>query len=409
MSLEKRWIRMILPFAVFAAMAFFIPFTVSVNAAPDISAQIAVVMDFHTGEILYERNMERRHVPASTTKSMTAFITYQEMEAGNLSFDTRIRVSSGAAAFSSDRRQQGSFVPLPAGEYITVEVLLQLLLLPSANAAAVVLAEHISGTEAAFVERMNEVAAELGMYSSFTNSHGALPHHTNAYSMAVLVREFISRYPDILRITAMTHMSFNGTRYNNTNFLLTTVPFAGTDGFKTGTLRQAGWNHSVTAERDGRRIIAVVMNAPDNTARHADARTLLQYGFDELIRRETERAERVRIFWDGSLFPLDAAPIIRYGTIHLPIRAVFERLGYRVEWHRDFGLARVSHASGSDITFFVGRNLAIVNGQAYTAGTPAQIIDGRIFVTMEFIAHATGTTVTWDMDTGVIMFSGGGG
>ncbi|MCL2499411.1 MAG: stalk domain-containing protein [Defluviitaleaceae bacterium] len=403
-----RWRTFILmPFAGLLAMAFFICLAVPVYASPDISAPIAVVMDFHTGEILYERNMERRHVPASTTKTMTAFITYMEIEAGNLTFDTPVRVSREAAAFSSDRRQQGSFVPLPEGELITVEVLLRLLMLPSANAAAVVLAEHISGSETAFVERMNETAASLGMYSSFTNSHGALPHHSNAYSIAVLVREFITRYPDILRITSMTHMNFNGTRYNNTNFLLTTVPFEGTDGFKTGTLRQAGWNHSVTAERDGRRIIAVVMNAPNNTARHEDARTLLQYGFDEIIRRETERAERVRIFWNGSLFPLDGTPLVRQGTILLPLRAVFERLGYTVEWHRNHGLVQLSDGSGAAITFFVGRNLTIVNGRVYTMDTPAQTIDGRIFVTKEFIAYATGTTVSWDMDTGVILFSGG--
>jgi D-alanyl-D-alanine carboxypeptidase len=400
-------INMFLPFAVFAAVAFFICLRVPVYAAPDISAPIAVVMDFHTGEILYERNMERRHVPASITKSVTAFIVYQEMEAGRLTLDTRIPVSVSAAAFSSDRRQQGSYVPLNAREYITVEVLLQLLMLPSANAAAVVFAEYISGTEEAFVERMNETVAEMGMYSSFTNSHGALPHYTNAYSMAVFMREFIIRYPDILRITQMTHVYFNGTRYNNTNQLLSTVPFRGTDGFKTGSLRQAGWNHSVTAERDGRRIIAVVMNTSSRAACHAYARTLLAFGFEELNRRETERAERVRIFLGGSLFPLDQVPLIKHGMIHLPLRAVFERLGYRVEWHKNHGLVQLEREKDEAITLFVGRDLAIINGNVYIMDTPAQTIDGRIFVSKGFIAHATGTTVAWDMDTGVILFSGG--
>ncbi|MCL2187251.1 MAG: stalk domain-containing protein [Defluviitaleaceae bacterium] len=399
--LRKLWI---VPLALLLAVAFFIA---PVQGAPNISASIAVVMDYHTGEILYEREMERRWIPASMTKSMTAFITYLEIEAGNLTPDTRIRVSAGAAAFSSDRRQQGSFVPLPAGEYISVEILLQLLMLPSANAAAVVLAEHISGSEAVFVARMNEVAAELGMYSSFTNSHGALPHHTNAYSIAILTREFISRFPDILRITAIPHMHFNGVRYNNTNFLLpgASVPFAGTDGFKTGTLRQAGWNHSVTAERDGRRVIAVVMNAPDNASRHGDARRLLQFGFDEIERREAERAERIRVFMDGRLFPLDTPPTVKHGEALLPIRAVFEQLGYTVEWQGVHMLAQLTHPNGDNITFFIGRNLAIVNGDVFVGETPAQIINGSIFVSMEFVAHATNTQVTWDMETGVILFN----
>jgi len=150
-------------------------------------------MDFYTGEILYERNMEQRWIPASMTKSMTAFIVYQEIEAGNLTLDTEIRVSAGASRFSNRRSVPGTFVPLPSGGLVTVETLLRLMMIPSGNAAAVVFAEHISGTEENFVIRMNETAAEMGMYTEFTNSHGAFVHYSNAYSTAILVREFIMR------------------------------------------------------------------------------------------------------------------------------------------------------------------------------------------------------------------------
>jgi len=391
-------------FSVLALVAaFFLRPSFVAAYAPDITAPIAVVMDFHTGEILYERNMERRWVPASLTKIMSAFITYEEIAAGNLTLCTEIRVSTGAAAFSSDRRQQGSFVPLPAGAYVSVEVLLQLMMLPSANAASVVLAEHIYGSEAAFVERMNTEAIELGMYASFTNSHGAAVHHTNAYSIAVLVREFIMRHPDILRITSMPTMNFRGAHYNNTNIVMTQHRVDGVDGFKTGTLRQAGWNHSTTAYRDGRRVIAIIMNAPNNAARHAQSRELLEFGFAEIQRREAERAARVRVFHGGAIVHLDTLPVFSHGRLMLPVRAMFDRLGYTVRWYHGPRLV-VLRNDYETITIFADRNLATINGQTFIMDMPAQFIDGRIFVSMEFVAMMTGTSVDWNEETGVMRF-----
>jgi len=396
--------KFIFPAVMFALVAtFFLRPSFVAAYSPNITAPIAVVMDFYTGEILYERDMERRWVPASLTKIMSAFITYEEIAAGNLTLCTEIRVSAGAAAFSSDRRQQGSFVPLPAGAYVSVEVLLQLMMLPSANAASVVIAEHIYGGEAAFVERMNAEAVELGMYASFTNSHGAAVHHTNAYSVAILVREFIMRHPDILRITSMPNMNFRGSNYNNTNLVMTQHRVDGVDGFKTGTLRQAGWNHSTTAYRNGRRVIAIIMNAPNNVARHAQSRELIEFGFAELERREAERAARVRIFHGGAVVPLNTPPVFSRGRLMLPVRAMFERLGYVVQWHHEPRLV-VLRREDEIITIFADRNLATINGQTYIMEMPAQFIDGRIFVSMEFVAILTGTSADWNEETGVVRF-----
>lgn len=381
------------------------PATVRAATQPlDISAPIAVVMCFHTGEILYNRNMEQRWIPASMTKIMTAFIAYQEIEAGNLTLQTQIQVSANAAIFSNDRRIEGTFVPLTQGAYISLDTLLQLVMLPSGNAAALVIAEHIGGTEAAFVERMNTTAAELGMHSSFSNSHGAFAHLSNAYSIALLIREFISRYPDILRITRMQNMSFDDTTYNNTNLLLNSHYFAGADGFKTGTIRAAGWNHSTTAYRDGRRVIAVVMNTANNNERMSQSRELLEFGFNELARRQAERVTRVRVFHNGRLITLNTPPVVYSGQLLIPMYAIMRPLGFDFSWNAEYRIATAENSDGP-ITLFIDRPVAFVHGRSVNLPVPARIINDSVFVPIEFIAAATGTTGNWNIETGVVNFN----
>jgi len=375
-----------------------------ISYTPNSSAPIAVVMDYYTGEILYEKNMEQRWVPASMTKSMTAFIVYQEIEAGNLTLDTEILVSAGAARFSSSRSVPGSYVPLPSGAYIDVDTLLKLLLIPSGNAAAVVFAEHISGSEEAFVVRMNETAAELGMYAEYTNSHGAYVNYSNAYSTAILVREFISRYPDVLRITSMSSVIFRGRNYRNTNHLVSRNMFPEADGFKTGSLRQAGWNHSTTAVRDGRRIIAVVMNTASSSARQTQSRILLNFGFEELMRREAERAEKIRVFFTGELLPLSSLPIIYSGKLLLPAPAVLSHLGYTIQWHEEHRLVSITHDNELTATLFADRNLMVINGDTLSIPMPATEIDGNVYISIESIGLLTETMAEWNWETGVVRF-----
>jgi len=398
MKVNKSIICFILTF-IFITSAFL---PVNANTSPNTSAPIAVVMDFYTGEILYERNMEQRWIPASMTKSMTAFIVYQEIEAGNLTLDTEIRVSDGASRFSTRRSVPGTYVPLPSGGLVTVEMLLRLLMIPSGNAAAVVFAEHISGTEAAFVERMNETAAEMGMYTEFTNSHGAFIHYTNAYSMAILVREFITRYPDILRITSMRNVTFQGTTHRGTNLLIVNNMMPGVDGFKTGTLRQAGWNHSTTAERDGRRIIAVVMNTSTSMERQTESRTLLNYGFEELERREKERAERVRVFHNGELIPLSTTPRFYQGRLLLPVQDILNHFGYTTRWNEEHRLVIITNRNGYRATLLIDRDIAVINGITHTLSMPAQVIDGRLHTSVDSLGVLTGTLAVWSAETGVV-------
>lgn len=247
---------------------------------PNITADSAIVMDYDTGAVLYEKDADSMRVPAFMTKVMTAYIIFEELEAGNLTLDTMVPVSDTNA----NRSRSSSYpamVPLPYGESQSVDTLLKLILIPSASASCIVVAGYIAGSEAAFVQRMNETAKRLGMTAAYENSHGAHVHYLTARSQAILVREFIRRFPQVLEYTSMTGVTFNGNYYPNTNKLLPGLDYAydGVDGFKTGTISAAGYCLSATAVKNGRRIISVVMHADDDRTRHTDSTALLDYGF----------------------------------------------------------------------------------------------------------------------------------
>lgn len=306
---------------------------VFVYAQPTVLAPAAIALDFYTGEILFERNAHVLRPPASMTKAMTAFVVYEEIERGNITLETTMPVSAHASRVSNSAALQGNPLFLPQGIYISVDTLLHLMMLPSSNGACVVVAEFISGSEQAFVQRMNESAAAIGMTAEFTNVHGALPHYTNAYSMALLVRTFIQRYPDILRVTSARTMNFNNSRFSNTNLLFSTFPYAGADGFRTGTTREAGFCLAATAERDGRRIITVVMGNTNNDGRYGDSRRLLDFGFAEAQRRGLPLyTPPLEVFINGEAFVSDIAPLQVYEQIMLPLRNLMEMQNFEVMW-----------------------------------------------------------------------------
>ena len=231
--------------------------------APSVTAASAIVMDCDSGEVLYEKDADTMRVPASMTKVMTAYLIFEELEAGRLTLDTMVPISAQNARKSLDGSSYPASVPLTAGSSVSVDTLLRLILIPSASASCIVMAEYISGSEAAFVQRMNETARALGMTAEYENSHGAHVHYLTARSQAILVREFIHRFPQILDYTSLTGVTFNGRWYPNTNKLLPGLDYAyqGADGFKTGTISAAGYCLSATAVRDGHRLISVVMKS----------------------------------------------------------------------------------------------------------------------------------------------------
>ena len=261
--------------------------------ALDVRAASYFVMDAQTGEELLSDDADVARVPASMTKVMTAYIIYQELEKGTLTMDTPVLISHNVAVKSRDSNYPMA-VPLTEGATYTVETLLNLIMIPSASASCIAMAEHISGTEAAFVQRMNATARELGVTATYYNCHGAQPNYVTARSQAKLTKRFIDDYPAILDITSKSGYSFNGRYYNNTNHLLNTMgPYEGLDGFKTGTISAAGYCVTTTAERNGRRVISVVLKSTSDALRFRVSRHLLDYVFAEIARRDAARASTV--------------------------------------------------------------------------------------------------------------------
>ena len=255
-----------------------------------IQAASAVVMDYQTGEILYAKDPDTARVPASMTKVMTSYIMYEEMAQGNLQKKTDLVTISPTVSRISRDASYPQLVPLVSGAQYTIEELLNLIMIPSASASCIAIAEHISGSEQAFVARMNQTAKSLGLNARYTNCHGARINYISARSMAVLIRLFIQQYPDILTYTNKSSYNFRGRTYHNTNRLLSSMPYAGADGFKTGTISAAGYCVATTASRNNRRMISIVMKSTSTSQRFVDSKILLDYGFAEAARRDAARA-----------------------------------------------------------------------------------------------------------------------
>ena len=374
----------------------------SAQSPGNLTAQAAIVIDYETGEILFEKDAHTPRVPASMTKVMTAFIVYQEIEKGNLTMDTLIQVSPYASRIAGDTNFPGAAVAIQSGAEHSVDTLLHLAMLPSSNGACIVFAEHLAGSEDAFAVIMNETAASLGMYSDFKNSHGSLPHYTDAYSIGILVREFIARYPDILRITSTRSMNFRGIERRNTNrFLHTDQDFyEGADGFKTGTIDAAGFCLASTAVRDGRRVIAVVMNTQNNTGRYGDSAKLLDFGFAEIARRSAADAAStsLNVVVDGQPVTFDVPPRLINDRVMAPA-AFVQALGGRVQSNQPAGSVTLSSDDGDTVTFTSRSSTMVVNGASVDIDVRAQFVSDTVFIPIRFLSEAMGKSVSWDGQT----------
>lgn len=241
-----------------------------------ISAPSAVLMEKYTGEILYEKNAHERIFPASVTKVMTMLLIVEDIESGKLKLDDTVTASARSASFG------GSCVYLEEGEKMSVDDMLKCIAVVSANDCAVAMAEHISGTEQLFVERMNRRAEELGLEDThFTGCTGLFDdgdHYTSAYDVAVMSRELIG-HELIKNYTTIWMDSIRGGKFelSNTNKLV--YWYEGCTGLKTGYTSTAMYCLSATAERDGVEYIAVVMHGDSIESRNNDAKALLNYAF----------------------------------------------------------------------------------------------------------------------------------
>ena len=274
-------------------------FALAASAANPVrlNAEAWFLQDFHTGRVLAEENADRKMEPASLVKLMTVYVAFAELAAGDLALDEMVTVSRRAW------KMGGSQMFIEVGSRVSVEGLLKGIIVQSGNDASVALAERVSGTEEAFVQLMNEHAAALGMTgSSFANSHG-LPHernYTTARDVAILMRALMRDFPEMYAWHALESFTHNDIKQPNRNRLLKRDPSV--DGGKTGYTKAAGYCLAVSANREGMRVVAVVMGAPSSPERFRAAQALFNYGYrnfqTSLVYAENEPIGTVRV-WSG--------------------------------------------------------------------------------------------------------------
>jgi D-alanyl-D-alanine carboxypeptidase len=262
--LKLRWI--------VAGIAMGIEITTSVAVAGP-----ALLFDAADGKVLYAEDQDNQWHPASLTKIMTAYLSFEAIKTGKLTLATKIAASE--LAFN----QAPSKIGLPVGAEITVETALQALIIKSANDVAVMLAEAVEGNQEAFVEHMNAVAQRLGMTRThFANPNGlpAVEQATTARDLAKLARAVIRDYPEYQRIWAQADMQIGRRHLRTHNGLLTT--YEGADGLKTGFICDSGYNVVASATRDDHKLVAVVLGELTGRERSIRAASLLEHGFQML-------------------------------------------------------------------------------------------------------------------------------
>lgn len=298
---RKRIITWILLFTVSVQVFWWDGISVSAEPAA-IEAPSAVLLESSTGKVIFEQNARERRSPASITKIMTLLLTFEALDQGKIRLEDPVTVSAYASSMG------GSQVFLAENEVQTLETMIKCIAVASGNDASVAVAEYIAGSEEAFVEQMNQKAAELGMEDThfedccgLTDSDG---HYTTAMDVAIMSRELTVKYPQVFEYTGIwmediTHETRQGSStftLNSTNKLLKQYQWA--TGLKTGSTSKAKFCLSATATKDGIDLIAVVMGAPDYKVRFKDAQTLLSYGFnvsDLYLDENTDTLQDLRI------------------------------------------------------------------------------------------------------------------
>ncbi len=241
---------------------------------PTIDGKAYELIDFHSGQVLAGNNAQQRLEPASLTKIMTVYIVAHELKQGNVHFEDKVTVSEKAWHMGGSR----TFIEV--GKTIPLKDLLMGVVIQSGNDASVALAEHVSGSEEVFVTLMNQHAARLGMKDSHFMNVSGLPHpehYTTAHDLALLAAAMIRDYPDVYALFKVKEFTFNGIKQQNRNRLLWRDETV--DGMKTGHTETAGYCLVAAAERQGMRVISVLLGSSNDKQRATMTSALLNYGF----------------------------------------------------------------------------------------------------------------------------------
>lgn len=296
--------RFLLPLLLAFALALCPALAAPMESTPpmELTASSAMLLEADTGAVIFEQNADERRQVASITKLMTLLLCMEDLESGAVHPEDSVTISQNAAA------QIGSQALLDAGSVYTLETLLHATIIASANDAACALAEHLCGSEEAFAQRMNQRAEELGMQDTrYTNATG-LPddsQYTTARDVSILCRQ-VCRHPRYFQhasvwMDTLTHPSGRTTDLTNTNRLVRF--YDGCDGLKTGSSDASRYCLCATAEKDGLRLIAIVLGVPVSQTRFNEARAMLDYGF--------QNYKRVTLLQKGDL--LGSAVPVRLG------------------------------------------------------------------------------------------------
>lgn len=245
---------------------------------PTVAAKGHILIDYHTGTVLSEENADMSLAPASLTKMMTIYVIGMELKQGNISLDDMVTVSERAW---SKNFPGSSLMFIEVGTQVKVSDLARGIMIQSGNDACVAMAEHIAGTESAFVDLMNAHAERLGMHDTrFSNSHGLHldDQFTTPRDMSILAKALIRDVPDLYALYSEREFTYNNIRQSNRNSLLWDRSLE-VDGIKTGYTKEAGFSLITSAKREDMRLVSVVMGTANERARAAENKKLLTYGF----------------------------------------------------------------------------------------------------------------------------------
>jgi D-alanyl-D-alanine carboxypeptidase (penicillin-binding protein 5/6) len=281
---------------------------------PAVSARSYILVDHFSGRVLAQYQPDERAEPASLTKLMTAYVVFRALQEGRLRLSDMVTISEHAW------RAEGSRTFVQVGTQIPVDILVKGMIVQSGNDATIALAERVGGTEAAFAQMMNEYARRLGMKSSnFENSDG-LPspnHYTTARDVATLSDALIREFPQYYPLFSLREFMWNNIRQGNRNTLLGKDPSV--DGLKTGHTDAAGYCLATSANRNGMRLVSVVMGSPSENARAAASAALLGYGYNffETLRVKTahETVLKPRVYKSAVEFAALGVPYDVYATV----------------------------------------------------------------------------------------------
>jgi D-alanyl-D-alanine carboxypeptidase (penicillin-binding protein 5/6) len=300
-------------------------------ATPQLAARAYLLYDYNSNQILVDQNGDERVEPASLTKLMTAYLAFDALKYGTLSLKQKLNVPVVAVRNSSDE----SRMLLKAGQSVTVDELLHGMIVDSGNDAAITLAVNIAGSEAGFVDLMNQEAKRLGMNNThFTNPVG-LPdaqHYTSASDLALLAAAILNDYPQYYPLFSLRRYTFNNIAQSNRNRLLWMDPYV--DGMKTGHTESAGYCLVGSAQRDNHRLISVLFGADTDRLRASESQKLLNFGFKYFeaarLYKKDQPVTRLRV-WKGTESLLDVG--FRHDLFLTIPKGTYDQLSAKMETH----------------------------------------------------------------------------